>query len=230
MAVTDNTPDLSLYYVVHRAMKGDAARLARAVAGAVDEDQGRALAFEQWYEGYVGELHDHHLIEDEFFFPALVAKVPVFDDQIPRIDRDHARLDELLEWTRASLRDLANGREPWSRAQAEASRATRELSDLLDTHLDFEDDDVLPLMAENFTLDEYEELEKMATSNPKFKQLLFTIPWAVDWATDEERIATFEKTPAVFRMLWRIRRRPYARLAGKVFHGVPKPAVLDGVA
>jgi hemerythrin-like domain-containing protein len=216
-------PDLSIYYMVHRAMKGDAARLARAVAEVEPGDHHRAVVFERWYEGYVGELHDHHTIEDDIFFPALVEKVPVFADQVPRIDRDHARLDELLDWTKASLRDLAGGPGSWDAAQGDASRATAELAALLDDHLGFEDADVLPLFTRHFTAEDYDELDRSATAKPNLRQLLFTIPWALDWATDAERTHTFDKTPFVFKLIWQLRRRPYARLADKTFAGIPKP-------
>jgi hypothetical protein len=221
------TPDLTIYHVVHRAMKADAARLANAVAGVDPGDTGRAAAFERWFDGYLGELHHHHTVEDELFFPALVEKVPVFADQVPRIDRDHARLDELLEWNTTALRDLAAGPRSWSDAHAEATRSTYELAKLLDEHLGFEDDDVLPLFTRHFTADEYHVLDEQAAKHPGIKQLLFTIPWAIDAATDDERDNAFEATPLVFKLLWYVRRRPYARLARTVFADAPATLPVD---
>jgi hypothetical protein len=223
------TPDLTLYHVIHRAMKADAARLANAVAGIDPGDLGRAGAVERWFNGYLGELHDHHTIEDEIFFPALVEKVPVFTEQVGRIDRDHARLHELVEWNTTALRDLAGGGGTWAEAQAEATRSTYELAALLDEHLGFEDQDVLPLFTRHFTVEEYDELDKTAAAKPNIKQLLFTIPWAIEVATEEERATTFDKTPFIFKLLWYVRRRPYARLSRTVFAEAPATLPADQI-
>jgi hypothetical protein len=228
MTTTDHTPDLTLYRVVHRGMKGDAARLARAAALVAPGDIRRARAVTRWYEGFLGELHAHHTIEDTIFFPALVEKVPTFADQVPRIDREHALLSELLDATSAALRDLAEQRLPWGTASTRAADTTRELSALLDVHLGFEDDEVLPLFTEHFTADEYDELDHAATADPDLKQALFTVPWACDWATDDERDHAFETTPLVFRLIWRVRRRSYARLTQRVFGPIAKD--LDALA
>lgn len=222
MTSTDRTADLTLYRVIHRGMKGDAARLAQAAARIAPGDVRRARAFTRWYEGFLGELHDHHTVEDTIFFPALVEKVPAFADQVPRIDREHALLSELLDATNAALNDLAEQRLPWDTAAATAADTTRELSALLDVHLGFEDDEVLPLFPKHFTADEYDELGRNAAADPKFKQALFTVPWACDWATDAERNHAFESTPLVFKLIWRVRRRSYARLTHRVFGPIGK--------
>ena len=214
-------PDLTVYHVVHRGMRNDAQRLARAVTTIDPGEHRRADATVRWYQGYLGELHDHHVIEDEVFFPALVEKVPVVADLVPRVDREHALLDELLERTDAALRALADGGTRWTAVKAEAEASTRALAELIRTHLAFEDDDIVPLFTRHFTAEEYEELEKGALGNPNLRQLLFTIPWVISAATDEERDRAFATTPFVFKLMWSIRRRPYRRLADTVFAGVP---------
>ncbi len=220
MTSTDRTADLTLYRVVHRGMKGDAARLAQATARIAPGDVGRARAFTRWYEGFLGELHDHHTIEDTIFFPALVEKVPAFADQVPRIDREHVLLSELLDSANGALNDLTEQRLPWGTAAATAADTTRQLSALLDVHLGFEDDEVLPLFPLYFTADEYDELDRNAAADPNLKQALFTVPWACDWATDAERNHAFESTPLVFKLIWRVRRRSYARLTRRVFGAI----------
>lgn len=214
-------PDLTLYRVVHRGMENDAQRLARAVTTMDPGDHRRAVAALRWFQGYLGELHDHHTIEDEVFFPALVEKVPVFADQVPRVDREHALLDEVLERSGVALRALADGDALWTTAKREAVASTETLAELIRDHLAFEDDDVLPLFTRHFTAEEYAELEEQAVGNPNVRQLLFTIPWVISAASDEERARAFATTPFVFRLMWHIRRRPYRRLADTVFAGAP---------
>ena len=72
-----NTPDLTSYRLIHRSIRQSTARLTTAVKGVVQEDRhdrGRQLA--RWYAGFEGELHTHHTLEDDFFFPALFQLVP----------------------------------------------------------------------------------------------------------------------------------------------------------
>lgn len=221
MTVTDPRPDLTLYRVVHRGMQGDAARLAHAVATLEPGDHRRVAAFGRWYRGYVGELHDHHEIEDDIIFPVVAHKVPSFTDATARIDREHALLAELLDRTDAALTALADG-DSWGRAAVEANTSTAALRDLLDRHLGFEDDEILPLIEQVFTSAEYAELEEQAGGKATPRQLLFTIPWAIDWATDAEREHAFATTPTVFKLLWRARRGSYARLTDRVFADAPR--------
>lgn len=216
------TPDLTLYYVIHRAMKGDAERLARSVAAMEPGDRRRAAAAGRWYDGYLHELHEHHTIEDEFFFPALAARVPVFADQLWRVDAEHHSLGELLDGTEKALAALADAAEPWEGAHAEAVEVTRALADLLHEHLTFEDDDILPLFTRHMDAEEYEAIEKRAMGKPDLKLLLFTVPWVVDWATDEEFGPIFDAAPGVMKVIWYLRRGAYARLSRKVFAGVAK--------
>src|SRR5262245_28120283 len=78
-------PDLTMFTLVHRAMRRDADRLARAVTGLGDGDAARARALRRWYGGYRAELTGHHRIEDELWFPLLAERVPTYGEHTDRI-------------------------------------------------------------------------------------------------------------------------------------------------
>lgn len=225
-----DTPDMQIYKIIHRAMRGDARRLARAVATVEPGDARRAVALERWFEGYLHELHDHHTVEDVVFFPALADRLPAFEGSVARIDRDHALLDELLEASSTTLRDLAVGRHTWASDQRAAAEATAALANLIETHLDFEDLEVLPLFEEVFSAAEYEAIDSRAIKHIPKSHLLFSVPWMVEWATDEERAANLSGAFNPFRLLWLVRRRSYARLADEALGPVSAPAPALGQA
>jgi iron-sulfur cluster repair protein YtfE (RIC family) len=207
-------PDLTTYRVLHRGMRVDSARLAGAVAGLDEADRTtRGPALARWYAGYYGELHEHHTVEDTIFFPAILERVPVFDSQIDRIEAEHHRLEEVLVETAARLGRLGDPGVSWPAAVAEATDVTAELRDLLQAHLGFEDDDVLPLFVRHFTREDYEDLNERALKHVKLGQLTFGIPWTVEAATEDEFRHLYANAPLAFKLLWYATRRRYNRMA-----------------
>jgi hemerythrin-like domain-containing protein len=195
-------------------MRADARRLAVAVAAIGELDRtDRAQALARWYAGYHGELHDHHVIEDEIFYPALVERLPEVKRLIARVDADHEYLSDLLGRVGVVLERLANPHVPFRFAHAEAVRLTEGLHALLESHLSFEDDDIVPLFAEHFTGAEYEVLEKQASKRVNLRQLAFTIPWALEGADAEQRRHLLSTVPHVFKLVWYVTRGRYRRMA-----------------
>src|SRR4051812_35645993 len=78
--VMSSTPDLTTYRAVHAALRGS----AHAMTGA----DTRTKAFAKYWKGYAGEVLAHHTVEDDYFFPALVARVPFAAGLIERTDAD----------------------------------------------------------------------------------------------------------------------------------------------
>ncbi|MDQ3978091.1 MAG: hemerythrin domain-containing protein [Actinomycetota bacterium] len=220
-------PDLTTYLILHRGMRFDGARLAAAVQGVSEQDRirrGNALA--RWYAGYHRQLHEHHTVEDEIFFPAILERVPLFDSQIDRIEAEHNRLEELLERTGRMLKAISDPNVDWPVASAEAVETTSELRMLLDLHLGFEDADVLPLFVRHFGREEYEDLDERALKSAKLDQLKFAIPWVMEAANSDERDKLFAGAPFAFKLLWYATRRRYNRMARDAFgSAVPAGAV-----
>ena len=204
-----DTPDLTLYYALHDAMRVSSARLHEAVQVA---DRRRSPALSRWFAGFVGELRGHHRVEDQVFFPALADRVPTFDEHGAELDADHHRMDELLDDLGATLRRVAESLD-WAPDRETAVRLAGELRDLLDVHLAHEDDDVVPLFGRHFTVEEYDGLHERAEKIAfDAKQAFWTVPWLlanVDRETGDRLIA---EAPLPLRIVWRLGRRRYARL------------------
>jgi hemerythrin-like domain-containing protein len=211
-------PDLTTYYVLHRVMRADAGRFAAAVARVSELDRtDRASALARWFAGYQAELHDHHVIEDEIFFPALVDLLPDARALIDRTDADHERLSYLFERIEVALERLGNSHVPFRLAHSEAVMLTDGLHALLESHLAFEDDQVVPLFGAHFSAAQYDELETQARKHGSIRNLAFTIPWIMDGARPDERERLFGSAPVFFKLLWRATRGRYRRIAAAAF-------------
>ena len=207
-------PDLTLFTVVHRAMRRDGGRLAAALAGLGDGDTTRAGALRRWYGGYHGELDGHHLLEDHLWFPVLAERVPTFAEHTDRIAREHHLLDDALRGVDAALDRLVED-EAAGAARHDAHDAACELSSLLDLHLGFEDADILPLYVRHFTEDEYAEVEARARKLLEVRRLPFGVPWVMGATTPSERSRVLDSAPLALKLVWYASRRRHARLSAR---------------
>ncbi len=209
-SVPDATPNLIMYFTVHQAMRDSSADLHGALTGIADDDRRRAAAISRWYKGFATELHGHHHIEDAIFFPALAERVATFEHFGPGLDADHVHLAQVIDDLGRAIDGLADD-EAWAPTRAEAAELAAELRDHLQTHLEVEDQDVLPLFARHFTADEYVELEQQAVKHGSLRSMLFTCPWLVASCDARTRDEIFANVPGALKVLWKLTRRGYAR-------------------
>lgn len=216
----DHPPDLRVVTIIHRAMRRDAARLARTVAGLGDGDATRARALRRWYGHYHAEVTGHHHVEDEIWFPVLAERVPTYGQHADRLDREHHLLEDGLVGVQAALDDLVS-EEGSARARGPARHAACELSELLDLHLGFEDADIMPLYLRHFTEDEFVEVERRTRRTIAARRLPFAVPWMLGAATPPERARVLGQAPLALKVLWYASRRRHAGLSERAFGPVP---------
>lgn len=206
-----NTPDLTSYRLVHRAIRQSSAKLTAAL-GTMSESDNRGSQLYRWYTGFEGELLVHHTLEDEHFFPALFERIPSLRSYLDRIDDEHHALDELIVATRNAIVGLRSPSVPFADAIARACGAAHDLEALLDRHLDFEDAEILPLFTRHMDAAEYAEVEARALAKPKLGQLKFTVPWMMANATADEQRHLLESSPFMMKVIWVATRRSHDRL------------------
>src|SRR4051794_15330702 len=204
-SATDSA-DLESYLRVHRALRTSAARLATAVAAG---DPTTADAQRRWYRGFAGELRCHHHIEDELLFPALAERVATYADHHPTLTADHAELDDLLDGLTAALAS--------NESHQHAVQTANAISEHLHEHLDYEDDEIVPLFARHFTSAEFEDLNQRAIKMTPPRQLLFTAPWMMSQLDEAEQHEVLASAPKAMHLLWFVSRGRYARLEQRAF-------------
>ena len=95
----------------------------------------------------------HHAAEDELLWPSLHARIPTSGLQIQQMEDDHAAIAELVE-------SVETVRTPWGKSAdstlaAQLIAATEQLSARVDTHLEDEEQNILPLIGQHITGDEW---------------------------------------------------------------------------
>jgi hemerythrin-like domain-containing protein len=206
------TPDLSTCRAIHRALRVAAAGIADAAATIDRADEARRKAFARYWNGYAGEVLVHHTVEDDYFFPALVERVPMAAELISRTDADH-HLDELMDSITVAVASVRAGR-----PAPELVALTRELSEHMDDHLDFEDADVLPLFERHFDLAAYEAVDTAAVKSVGVgRQAAFTVPFVMAALAPDEARETLRSAPVPLRILYFATRGSHARLTRRAF-------------
>lgn len=207
-----NEPDLSDYRVIHETLRIAPHRMEMALASYDGGDRVRASALLKYWTGYAGEVFAHHTIEDDIFFPRLVERAPIAAQHLDRVDGDHHHLDRLMGACHRSLTELVRTTSEGS-ADAAAARM-RDLAAHMDSHLDFEDEHLVPLFGTHFTGDEYAALTQAAMKHLGIgKQAAFTVPFVMYWAAPADREKMIGEAPLPFRLLYQVTRRGHARLA-----------------
>jgi hemerythrin-like domain-containing protein len=210
-------PDLTMYRIVHRAIRGGAAVLADAAPRIERAEPARRKAFARYWKGYAGEVLHHHSVEDEIFFPALQERVPVAAELLSRTDADHQHLDELMLRIDAAVADLAA-----ARPSPHLAELTAELDRHMTDHLDFEDRDVLPLLERHFDKDEYDVLDAEAVKSAGLgPQMAFSLPMIVGAMTPAELSLILPEAPVALRVMYRLTRGRHARLVERAFGSTP---------
>jgi hemerythrin-like domain-containing protein len=211
-------PDLTHFYAIHRQMRIDTRRLAAAIETATPADRvGRLVPLVRWAEGFAHELDEHHFVEDQYFFPELRERIPVAGEILDALDVDHRTVDEILGRWNDDVRALTDVRTPFADARENALDLVVGLRDLLQRHLDIEDDDILPLYTRHYSAAEFDVVYQQAVKNGKKRGLAFVVPWNVLCLEPGPRRDLLEVAPLPLKAVWWATRRRYQRLEAGAF-------------
>jgi hemerythrin-like domain-containing protein len=217
----EQTPDLTHYFAIHRKMRIDTRLYARAVETATEADRsGRLVPLARWAKGFLNELEEHHFVEDEYFFPDMRRRVPTSGPILDGLEHDHRIVDGLLERWPVVAQQLVDTRVPFATAKSDALDVAVALRDLLERHLQVEDDDILPLYWRHYTAAEYDAVYMQAVKNGRKKGLGFFVPWNVFCLEGEHRDALLAVAPLPLKVVWFATRRRFRRLEEGAFGGI----------
>jgi len=212
------TPDISFYLATHRHLRSDLARYVETIAALTPDDRATRLpALVRWVKGFICELEEHHWSEDSTFFPEMRDRIPSVATVLDSLDDDHKRLDELMGGWPARIAAVADPEQPFEPAKAAALAMGQELADLMETHLEVEDSDILPMYWRHYTAEEYDALQQAAIKKSKKKGFAFIAPWCVDSVEGAEREAFLAQVPWVMRAFHRLVRPRYDRLIAAAY-------------
>lgn len=215
-------PETQQMKVIHRAMRREFAQLPDLVGAVPAGGTDRARLIADHLGLVLGMLHEHHEAEDALIWPVLTARVPLEEELISVMEKQHHVIAEAADEVAAEL-------PAWTADAAPATRdrlaeALRSLGRALTEHLDLEEGAVLPLVHEHLTVPEWRAPQKHAMKHgPRTLDGKLTLAGMVlEDATARERAWFLGEMPAPARLLWRLRgARRYEEHVRRVRTGTP---------
>jgi hemerythrin-like domain-containing protein len=98
---------------------------------------------------YILKLHHHHSIEDQAYFPTFIRMYPQLKTGFEILDRDHVRLDGLLNELQTLSGQLAKSEVEDKALGKQLHQTLMSVSELLSQHLTDEEDLVIPILGLN---------------------------------------------------------------------------------
>jgi hemerythrin-like domain-containing protein len=155
---SESHADVRTYRVVHDAFRLATTRFVDAT-GKLEPSALQGMIGSHW-GFYDAVLDTHHHSEDNSIFPALLAVRPDMGALITRLEDDHQQLIRALDTVDSAIAAFeAQPDDAHKKTMHEAVVAVR---DLFFPHLDTEDEQILPAIAESIPPKEWERLDKAA--------------------------------------------------------------------
>jgi hypothetical protein len=216
-------PALWTMALIHRIFRHSFAELARLVTEVPVADTTRVAAV----AGHVGFTVDglvaHHTTEDELVWPLLLERAGPSAAVVERMEAQHQGLHLGLEEVRR--RAEAWRADPSPASASALSAAIGDLLGLLTEHLDEEERDVVPLIAEHLSLAEWDRMGQAAFAKFTPAQRFTATGQMLEVASPAEAAAMLAPLPAPVKLLWRlIGKRRYRRYAA-TFRGTSATVV-----
>jgi hemerythrin-like domain-containing protein len=173
--------------VVHQAFRLATTRLVDATEK-LEPSVLQSIIRSRW-EFYSAVLHHHHHTEDDSIFPALLALRPDMDALIETLEGEHQQLVGAMEAVDSSV--SAFEQQPDAAHKETLHNAMAAVREMFFPHLDVEDAQILPAIAESIPPEEWDRLDKEALKSIPRKHL----PLAVGSLDEVIRGMTKEERP-----------------------------------
>ena len=147
-------PDVSDMPAVHKVFRTSLAQGPELVSSAAGNDARRALIAD-YYGNVMAFLESHHHGEEEIVFPLLIERAPAQKAIVEKGETEHASVVGLMDAVKNNLSAWNAGGDSNS---ADVVRSLEALNAGLIPHLDYEEDEILPLAESNMTVEEWGEL------------------------------------------------------------------------
>ncbi len=166
----------------------------------------------------IGVLHHHHAVEDELLYPLLAERVPEQAEMIKTVEAQHATVTGTIdavtaagqEWRRSPSPDTAEG----------LAISLDQLNEVLQPHLDDEEQKVVPLAANHLTQTEWDAVGKTATADIPRPKMPIAFGLVMEPLNASEQALMKAHLPAPVRLLYPLLiDRPWKKYAHTLRHG-----------
>ena len=150
--------DIRIYRVVHKTFRLATNRLVDA-SEKLEPSRLQSVFGPRW-RFYAAVLHHHHHNEDDELFPALLAVRPDMGALLEKLEDDHRQLVRNIEAVDSAVSAIE--RTPDAAHQKALHESLVAVRDAFFPHLDVEDEQILPAIAESIPPKQWEQMDKRA--------------------------------------------------------------------
>ena len=208
--------------IVHRALRKelhDAPGLVRAVAAG---DTSRAAVVGSHLEFILAALHSHHATEDDLIWPKLQVRAPASAEDISRMTQAHCGIADADAKVKSALAEWATS--PDARRSRQLAEMVEELSARVADHLADEERNIVPLINQHITPEEWQKCVARAAEFLSRRNLTPGLVFgglALDASSAQEARRLLATVPLPQRIVVRLfARRTLARYRANL-HGSP---------
>ena len=207
--------DMAIVHRLFRQAYDEAARLVRADP---TPSPGRVTFLADHIDLVLGGLHSHHQEEDELLYPKLIERVPEQAPMTEQVEHEHQVIATALDAASAAC---ATWRQRPSVETGEALAAALDhLNEVVQPHLDDEEQKVVPLAAVTLTQQEWDAMGKRGMNSVPRNKRAIAAGMMLEPLDAADRAYMMKHVPAALRMLFPIMiERPWKKYASTLRTG-----------
>jgi hemerythrin-like domain-containing protein len=185
--------EMSMNRVIHGAVRRDLDRFTNALSTLSDDGERRVGQVSAAWANFHDQLTKHHSSEHRIAWPAL-RQAGVSDELLTQFDAEHDRMAAALESADHAMRSL--GGTPSAEHVKAAGEAVATLRAAATEHLDHEEAELEPFLAEHAHTPEMKAMSRAFGRDYKLPELGTFLAWLQDGASRDERAALRQNVPA----------------------------------
>jgi hypothetical protein len=207
--------DMAIVHQLFRQAYDEAARLVRAAPA---PSPGRVTFLADHIDLVLGGLHSHHQDEDELLYPKLIERAPEQAPMTEQVEHEHQIIATALD--AASAACTAWRQRPSAETGEALAAALDHLNEVVQPHLDDEEQKVVPLAAVTLTQQEWDAMGKRGMSSIPRNKRAIAAGMMLEPLDAADRAYMMKHVPAPLRMLFPLLiERPWKKYASTLRTG-----------
>jgi hemerythrin-like domain-containing protein len=195
---------MDMFLLAHKAMRRDIPTLGKVVRSLRPGETARLNALAALFDVLYRTVRMHHTAEDHDICPALTAKVSAFAVHQAALAEQHRQLMTSLRELAGEISKMRESRgEEFLQAQARLASSMTWLEGYVESHLGYEERDMVPCAMTCMTYGELYAISRKAVRRNSKRDVAAALPWVLSAATEEERKQFLSDIPLPARLLYR---------------------------
>src|SRR5215467_3238674 len=207
--------DMAIVHRTFRKAYQESAQLVRAIPV---PSPGRVTFLADHIDFAIAALHHHHEDEDQLLYPKLIERVPEQAPMTEHVEHEHQLISTALDAASAAC---AAWRQRPSAETGEALAASLDhLNEVVQPHLDDEEQKVVPLAAVTLTQKEWDAMGKHGVASIPPRKRGLALGMMLEPLNEADRAYMMKHVPAPVRMLFPLLiERPWKKYASTLRTG-----------